>query len=315
MKLILEVNGKFKEHIVISEQGLTIGRSWDNDVILKDRYVDPKQARLSLADNELIIEDLNSTNGTEVSGQRVNGKGVVYPIGGLISIGDTIIRLLKVTTEVAKTKRRSSWFHFVRFFKPLPLLALLLITTGSLYILTGWVFSTKRYLLANAATGFFESVSAVFLIAACFAILNKLFKGKSSFKEHLIVISFVFIYREIASFVVAVVRFNLQHNSTGELLAIASQGFITALFIVGGLSYITQLNKLSIWLIAILCSASIIYSDYSAEFSKQSHERWSAYSDTEVSVLPSAYLFSGTTDIENYLKETESLFDRADQAD
>ena len=315
MKLILEVNGKFKEHIFISEEGVTIGRSWDNDVILKDRYVDPKQAKLSLTDNELIIEDLDSTNGTEVSGQRVNGKGVVYQIGSLISIGDTIIRLLNVTAEVAKTKRRSSWFHFVRFFKPLPLLVALLIATAGLYVFSGWMFSTKPYLLANAAKVFFESVSAIFLIAVCFAILNRLFKGKSSFKEHLIVISFVFIYRELAGFVVDIIRFNLQQNSTGELLAIASQGFVTALFIVGGLSYITQLNKLSIWLIAILCSASIIYSDYSAEFSKQSHQRWSAYSDTEISVLPSAYLFRGATDIESYFKETELLFDQADQAE
>lgn len=314
MKLILEVNGKVKEHILIPEQGVTIGRSWDNDVILKDRYVDPKQVKLSLVDDELIIEDLDSTNGTEVSGQRINGNGLAYQVGDLISVGDTIIRLLKVTTNVAKTKRRSLWFNFVRFFKPLPLVVLLLVVTASLYIFSGWAFSTNPYSSANAASDFFESVSAIFLIAAFFAVLNKLFKGKSSFKEHLIVVSFVFIYREVADFVVWVIRFNVQHSSSGELLAIASQGFVTVLFIVGGLSYITQLNKLSIWLIAILCSASIIYSDYSGEFSKEDHERWTAYSDTEVSTLPAVYLFRGATDVESYLQETESLFDKADNA-
>jgi len=171
MKLILEINGKVKEHILIPEQGITIGRSWDNDVILKDRYVDPKQVKLSLVDDQLIIEDLNSTNGTEVSGQQVNGKSLTYKVGDLISVGDTIIRLLKVTTDVAQTRRRSLWFHFVRFFKPIPLLALLLIAVGGLYVFSGWIFSTTPYSLANAASGFFESVSAIFMIAGLFAVL------------------------------------------------------------------------------------------------------------------------------------------------
>ena len=315
MKHILEVNGKVKEHILISEQGVTIGRSWDNDVILKDRYVDPKQARLSLVNDELIIEDLDSTNGTEVSGQRVNGKGFSYKVGDLISVGDTIIRLLKVTTDVAKTRRRSLWFHYVRFFKPLSILVLLLIAAGGLYVFSGWAFSSMPYSLADAAGDFFESVSGIIVIAGCFAVLNKLFKGKSSYKEHLIVVSFVFVFREVADFIVWIIRFNVQYNSFGDLLTIFSQGFVSVLFIVGGLSYITQLNRLSIWLIAALCSASLIYSEYSNEFSKQDHERWTAYSDTELFVLPPAYLFSQGTDIDDYFRKTETLFDKVDQAE
>jgi len=89
---------------------------------------------------------------------------------------------------------------------------------------------------------------------------------------------------------------------------------VTVLFIVGGLTYITQLNKLTIWLIAIICSLSIMYNQYSGEFSKKDHERWSAYSDTEVFALPPSYLFRDTTDIESYFQETESLFDKAEAA-
>ena len=312
MNVILEINGKVRDRVLITEQGITVGRSWDNDVIVKDDYVDPKQVRLSVDDGGLIVEDLDSTNGTEISGKRINGSGALYQHGELIHIGDTALRLLKVEDDVSKTKKRSFWFNLVRTFKPLPLLLSLMVMTSLAHIFERWVYSTEIFSTADAVSVFFQAIFGVIAIAACFSIFNKLFKGHSSFKEHLILVCLISIFSLILSSIVWFIRFNLQQSSTGQILDISSGALTGALFIVGGLSYITQLSRMKVWILAAVCCAGFIYYDNVNEFTKEDHEKWTEYSDTENVVLPPAYLFKKPVKLDDYLESVDLIFDRLD---
>ena len=48
-----------------------IGTSQLCDIVVEDEYVSSKHCKLSLRDNEWELEDLESTNGTFVNGDRV----------------------------------------------------------------------------------------------------------------------------------------------------------------------------------------------------------------------------------------------------
>ena len=52
---------------------LTIGRDESCDVAIPDRQVSRQHARLSLRDNAVFLEDLNSKNGTYLNGQLLTG--------------------------------------------------------------------------------------------------------------------------------------------------------------------------------------------------------------------------------------------------
>jgi len=66
MNLILEINGRDIERVQLSSNGISVGRALSNQVILKDQFVDAQHCLLLLRDGELVVQDLNSTNGTEV---------------------------------------------------------------------------------------------------------------------------------------------------------------------------------------------------------------------------------------------------------
>ena len=71
---------------------VTIGRGPENTVDLVDLRVSRKHARLSRTPDGVVVEDLGSTNGTQVNGERVAGRARVVA-GDVIGVGDTELRL------------------------------------------------------------------------------------------------------------------------------------------------------------------------------------------------------------------------------
>jgi len=71
---------------------ITIGRADDSTLVLTDDYVSTKHARLVPRDEEWVLEDLGSTNGTYLDQQRVQGP-LLVGAGQPIRIGQTVLEL------------------------------------------------------------------------------------------------------------------------------------------------------------------------------------------------------------------------------
>ncbi len=71
--------------------GLSIGRSKDADVQIEDRYASGIHARLFSREGRHWVEDMNSTNGTQLNGAALNGEAELVD-GDKIQIGDTVFR-------------------------------------------------------------------------------------------------------------------------------------------------------------------------------------------------------------------------------
>ncbi|MFN8434751.1 MAG: FHA domain-containing protein [Anaerolineales bacterium] len=69
---------------------LTIGRDSTNGVAINDAEVSRKHARLMFQGGKYVLEDLGSTNGTFVNGQRLAGP-IVLKAGDVISLGEQIV--------------------------------------------------------------------------------------------------------------------------------------------------------------------------------------------------------------------------------
>jgi len=65
---------------------VVIGRSPGADIVIGDDFVSGKHARLSPNGDGTVLEDLGSTNGTLLNGQRVAGAMMLRP-GDAIDIG------------------------------------------------------------------------------------------------------------------------------------------------------------------------------------------------------------------------------------
>jgi predicted component of type VI protein secretion system len=69
---------------------ITIGRDSSNGVAINDAEVSRRHARLNFQGGKYVLEDLGSTNGTFVNGQRLAGPVVLKP-GDVVSLGEQIV--------------------------------------------------------------------------------------------------------------------------------------------------------------------------------------------------------------------------------
>lgn len=69
-----------------------IGRSPSSDIVIAEPFVSATHARFTLQGPALVLEDLNSTNGT-----LVNGRNIIEPVtlrdGDEVQIGDVVMRV------------------------------------------------------------------------------------------------------------------------------------------------------------------------------------------------------------------------------
>jgi hypothetical protein len=72
--------------------GVSIGRSPDADIRIEDRYASQIHARLYARGRNYYVEDMNSTNGTFLNSERLDGSARLAPMDQ-IQIGDTEFRI------------------------------------------------------------------------------------------------------------------------------------------------------------------------------------------------------------------------------
>jgi predicted component of type VI protein secretion system len=76
---------------------LTIGRDSANEIVINDAEVSRRHARLTFQGGKYVLEDLGSTNGTFVNGQRLAGPRVLKA-GEVVSFGEKIVLVFEATT-------------------------------------------------------------------------------------------------------------------------------------------------------------------------------------------------------------------------
>jgi pSer/pThr/pTyr-binding forkhead associated (FHA) protein len=88
------ISGKYQggEYPLAEGQEIVIGRSSELDMVLVEEMVSRKHARIALADGTISIEDLGSTNGTFVNGEKVQ-RGTLRE-GDRVLIGTNILKVV-----------------------------------------------------------------------------------------------------------------------------------------------------------------------------------------------------------------------------
>lgn len=78
--------GSGLDSFAIGPLGVRIGRSAPADVVLADPRISRAHCEVTFADGEVIVSDLDSTNGTFVDDQRVDGTAPL-PVGSILQVG------------------------------------------------------------------------------------------------------------------------------------------------------------------------------------------------------------------------------------
>ncbi len=88
-RLVIRQGPNLGQVFELTKSEVFIGRDVGNDFVINDPEVSRKHARLTLVGDRYQIEDLNSTNGTYIDGQRLISPHVLS-IGEAIMLGDNV---------------------------------------------------------------------------------------------------------------------------------------------------------------------------------------------------------------------------------
>ena len=91
-KLVITSGPKAGLELPLGNEPMTIGRSSESGLVIRDDYTSSHHARLLLWGENWMIQDMDSTNGTFLGGERV-GAPVAITIGTPIKVGATTFEL------------------------------------------------------------------------------------------------------------------------------------------------------------------------------------------------------------------------------
>lgn len=72
---------------------VTIGRKENNVLVMDDQFVSGHHARVFIKNTDYMLEDLGSTNGTLLNGERIDGK-IILKVGDEIAIGSAAFKVI-----------------------------------------------------------------------------------------------------------------------------------------------------------------------------------------------------------------------------
>ena len=106
-RLIIRLGSQPEQQYPISQEITIVGREAINDLVVNDPEVSRRHCRLMMGKDGYLIEDLGSTNGTFVNGQRVTSPVPLYH-GDTIELGKSGRIIFSVTPKEASQSAQQS---------------------------------------------------------------------------------------------------------------------------------------------------------------------------------------------------------------
>ena len=91
-RLLITAGDKAGYQLKLDHREITIGRAANSDLVIDDEFASTNHARIIKLDNEWMVQDLNSTNGTFLDGVKISSP-VALKLGSEVRIGKTAFEL------------------------------------------------------------------------------------------------------------------------------------------------------------------------------------------------------------------------------
>ena len=181
----IEVLSRHREVVArqrIATNVVTIGRAYDNDLVLDDPHVAAHHLRLVRGDNDVwVAEDLGSINGFYVDGERGRRERVVLDAAMTLHIGTTGLRVRTsnqtVPAELPLLRGTPRW--------PAALACLALVF--ALALLELWLGETTAPKLIRYLSPLLALAVMVAVWTSAWSVLSRIFTGHARFGLHLLI--------------------------------------------------------------------------------------------------------------------------------
>ena len=259
---ILDRRGNVRERVKVDSFPATVGHGYGNAVIVDDRLVNTEHLRLSVdGEGTIVVEDLNTLNGTWLSKSRERIERHRIPAGGeaVIRIGQTVVRLRGDDFAVGPAASSRTLFEpFGRYIENAAIASAVFVTGFGINVLT-FAQGIDKKVIWSDLTGMSLVLLIVFALWAGFwSFLNRLVTHSFRFMTHLGIsgiASIVFLMFFTAK---EYVEFLLSAPLAANIVGSAGFTVIFSLLLYAHLSVMTESSGRKRMLASALISAGIV---------------------------------------------------------
>jgi hypothetical protein len=295
----------------LTKETITIGRGYDNDIILSDPHICPNHAQLDFSQGSWKVNDQKSINGSFLenpNSKKRNADQHTVHDGDIISIGKSQLRILFIDHPISPTIQLSSFENLINVLRhPVALfisMALFIAVVGALSYLSSPLES---------------NYSQFFVAAIGMALLFSLWPGGVALVSHLtkhdarimaqLGISFaVFNCMWLTDFLQTIVTFNTASNSL--LLMLTNILPIALAFSLFWLNchigfHMTAKRRI---IVAFSITTLLFGGGYLVQYSHK--PEFNPHPQYNATILAPSFLLTSSSNVDMFIEDSSKLFEK-----
>ena len=259
MAIVVETvnrRGRVLNSHYFAKNSITIGRSFDNDFVIDDHYVDPCHLEINVSDGQYICTDKNSINGLSSRKRKPLASPHTLADGDEVIIGKTLLRIGSKRTPTAPAVKLAFVESVGEFLASIPvvIISFLILLCSAYYDIKLSAFSLGDQTYAAMLT----VVLSIVLMSSLFAFLGRVLKHDGRFLLYFSLINCIAILFYLYDFINPIVLFNLNIVQIDNIVDDFAYVSLFCLLLYVGLRFATRLRTKKLVMITSLLPALLL---------------------------------------------------------
>ncbi len=250
-----------------TSQAITVGRGYNNDVVLSDPFIAEQQIQFILEEQQWYVDIIQHINPVLLNSQQITTKTAINA-GDKLTIGNSLLSVLSKSSPIEKTRKflLSSWMLHGNRKKTVPKVALLLL--GSIFVLYEYFFNSVDLTWTVPIQVAVGQITFVFIWALFWSSIARRFTHHHHFETQIVITSII----TLGALLIMPLVGLIEYNSSNILLNQFFEYFISFIqvFLLIKFSMFFWPNIKTTYSMAFIVSLSIhVSSFYIIEYSEE----------------------------------------------
>jgi hypothetical protein len=317
MEIVFEIvsrTGRTLERHHARSTRLSIGRAFDNDLILSDETVSPHHAALETTqEGVVVVKDLDSLNGVRTKRHERVVDPTPLRSGDEYSFGRARVRIYSTAHTVAETVRVGGLDWLVNNLGNGPILRLIVSLAAIVAVVEQWLNTYSVIHWQQMGIGVVGVMTVGVVVAMFWAIVGRVVKHEGRFKTQLALVLLYLLLQSAIYLGYELLLFNTLNTTLSAGISLFLSFLLLSTLFWLSLHIATNQNSAQRWKFAMTISGIFLSLSIYPEFLKQIEFSKSPDYIKEVKT-PGARLNRGIT-LESFLEASSASFDQTDHDD
>jgi len=308
---ILNRSGQVLHRLAWDGAPISIGRAYDNDLVVDDPFVCPHHLELESQHGQPQAHDLDTLNGSYLGHSKIRQQYILLQDGLSLHFGHSQLRFHATGSKVAATLRDTSRLGFLSFLvRPWVMLTLAVLALLALFA-SEWLDSPGPLELLAVSEGLSYPLIGIFAWAGFWALMNRVLSHRSNFLAHLS-ITFAGVAGLFAvSQLLSLLAFGLDLAVLVWWLRWLGRMLVLGLMVHVHLRYFGQISQRRQFTIAAFVALLVFGSTAVGSFIEKT--QFSSLPWLDPLLLPPAFQLRPGASVEEFMSRAEALRENADE--